>query len=248
MGQTLEDLDSQAEILCLDPDLLAELTPRQRSSVWYFPLAWHPGTLPHPAASPGRVLVLHQSLAASFPGAETLLVPYPLAIPPVRRSDREGTRHRLGITPGRLALFCREESSPLIRVMKALEIDERLTVVSVEDAHLLDKSHPETAEALALSASDLFIGESSPRAVAESLALGTPLAAFVRTDGDLNAGFLADAGAGLVAGRPGDLLMAIDTLAGGAPESAQRLRRALDTLRASPLLAPIAARLATAGA
>jgi hypothetical protein len=200
------------------------------------------------STSPGRVLVVHQSLAASFPVAETLLVPYPLAIPPVRRSDREGTRHRLGITPGRLALFCREESSPLIRVMKALEIDERLTVVSVEDAHLLDKSHPETAEALALSACDLMIGESSPRAVAESLALGTPLAAFVRTDGDLNARFLAEAGAGLLAERPGDMLMAIDALAGSAPEGAQRLRRALDALRASPLLAPNTARLATASA
>jgi hypothetical protein len=220
-------------IVCLDAALFARIPAAERARAWYAPLAWHRDALAVPAESPRRVLLLHSSLADSFPGAEVRLMAYPLNGSFQRRPEREAVRHRLGLSPGRLAIFCREESSPLMRVMQALENDERITILSTEDTLPLDRHHPGAAQAAALAASDLFLAESSAAAVAESIAHGVPLAAFVRPDGDKNARFLCEAGAAIAAQKPGEMLLAIDALAAGFPGQLQQLRRELDIIRGS---------------
>lgn len=222
-----------AGLICLDADLFDELPPGDRAAAWYAPLAWHRDAVVLPSTVPGHVLLLRQALAELFPRSQCRQWAYPLGPVSQRRVDRESARQRLGISPGRLAVFCREESSPLMRVMKALENDERVTVLTPEESAGPQTAEERAREAVVMTACDLILAESSARAVAESLAHGVPLAALVRDEGDANARFLAEAGAGIVAERPGEMLMLVDALAGDYPAEIARMRRAMEPFRMS---------------
>ncbi|MCB2155221.1 hypothetical protein KQI84_10060 [bacterium] len=160
------------------------------------------------------------------------------------KDDTRELRQILGVNDSAMAIFCREDSSRLSRIMHRIDDDPRFTLVTMEEMRQIDEQNDCRAAAHAIGGCDLVVGDPTFHRIAEAAASATPMLAFTHP-GDPsfgNALHLLEEGAGLIAMDESDLFYHLDRIStdeSRLPLLRDNMRRLFPSVRACDQIATV---------